>query len=399
MNDMTKLTLNDVTVSGKKVFLRVDFNVPMEGGKITDDTRVRAALPTINYLQEHGARVIVASHFGRPKGKRDDSYSLEPVAEHLAKLLGHNVLFVPDCVGAEVVAATNSLGDGEVLMLENLRFYPGEESGDVEFARQLAQLAEVYVNDAFGAAHRAHASVSVLPGLMEWAAAGFLMTREIEYLGAAMDNPRRPFVAVLGGAKVSDKIKVIENLISKVDSLIIGGGMANTFLKAKGFEVGKSLFETVHLELASELLSLAECSKVQVLLPIDVVVAESIDAPEGVVMGCDEVPADMMIVDVGPESSEAFGSVLKSARMVIWNGPMGVFENPAFSVGTVEIATALAASKAVSIVGGGDSVAAVEQAGLASAMTHISTGGGASLEFLEGRTLPGVAALSERTLD
>lgn len=393
---MTKLVVNEVAVTGKRVFLRVDFNAPMDGAAISDDTRIRAALPTINYLLEHGARVIIGSHFGRPKGRKDNAYSLAPVARHLESLLGRAVRFAPDCLGSETQTMANELRDGDVMMLENLRFYPGEESGDVEFARQLAQLAEVYVNDAFGAAHRAHASVSVLPGLLEWAAAGFLLRKEIEYLGTALDNPRRPFVAVLGGAKVSDKIKVIENLITKVDSLIIGGGMANTFLKAQGHEVGRSLFETAHLELAAELLSLAEFSKVQVLLPVDVVVAASIDAPEGAVVACDEVPADMMIVDVGPESSDAFAAVLATARMVIWNGPMGVFENPAFSVGTTELAKALAASKAVSIVGGGDSVAAVEQAGLASSMNHISTGGGASLEFLEGRELPGIAALTDR---
>ncbi|MDP3488079.1 MAG: phosphoglycerate kinase, partial [Bacillota bacterium] len=354
------------------------------------------ALPTIQYLREQGAKTILASHLGRPKGVPEAKYSLQPAAIRLSELLGVDVPLLPDCVGSAVEARVNAMVAQDIVMLENLRFHGDEENNTPEFAASLARLADVYVNDAFGAAHRAHASVSGLASLVQPAVAGFLLGKELDFLGSALENPRRPFVAVLGGAKVSDKIKVIENLLSKVDSLIIGGGMANTFLKAKGYDVGTSLFEPAQVELASELLDLAERSKVAVHLPLDVVIATSINNEEGEIVGLGDIPADKMIVDVGPETSDHFAKVVSAARCVVWNGPMGVFENPAFSVGTFRLAKAMAESAAVTIVGGGDSAAAVEKSGLASGMTHISTGGGASLEFLEGKPLPGVEVLTDR---
>lgn len=394
---MHKLTVKDIEVQGKRVFVRVDFNVPLDAqNQVTDDTRIRAALPTIQYLREQGAKTILASHLGRPKGVPEAKYSLQPAAIRLSELLGVDVPLLPDCVGSAVEARVNAMVAQDIVMLENLRFHGDEENNTPEFAASLARLADVYVNDAFGAAHRAHASVSGLASLVQPAVAGFLLGKELDFLGSALENPRRPFVAVLGGAKVSDKIKVIENLLSKVDSLIIGGGMANTFLKAKGYDVGTSLFEPAQVELASELLDLAERSKVAVHLPLDVVIATSINNEEGEIVGLGDIPADKMIVDVGPETSDHFAKVVSAARCVVWNGPMGVFENPAFSVGTFRLAKAMAESAAVTIVGGGDSAAAVEKSGLASGMTHISTGGGASLEFLEGKPLPGVEVLTDR---
>lgn len=388
-----KKTVRDVEVEGKRVLVRVDFNVPLAEGKVTDDTRIRAALPTINYLLEHGARVILMSHLGRPKGKVVDELRLDPVAERLAELLGKPVRKLDDCVGPEVEAAVAEMRSGDVALLENTRFYSEDESNDPAFARKLASLADIFVNDAFGAAHRAHASTV---GLAEHlpSVAGFLMEKEIAFLGQALTAPKHPFVAVLGGAKVSDKIGVIDNLLTKVDSLLIGGGMANTFLKAQGYEIGQSLVEDDSLDVARETL---ERAGERLALPVDVVVADRFDAEaESKVVPVDQVPEDWRILDIGPETVELFKQKLAGAKTVVWNGPMGVFEFPRFAVGTEAIARILAGSGATTIIGGGDSVAAVEQAGLADKMTHISTGGGASLEFLEGKELPGVAALLER---
>ncbi len=388
-----KKTVRDVEVEGKRVLVRVDFNVPLAEGKVTDDTRIRAALPTINYLLEHGARVILMSHLGRPKGKVVDELRLDPVAERLAELLGKPVRKLDDCVGPEVEAAVAEMRSGDVALLENTRFYSEDESNDPAFARKLASLADIFVNDAFGAAHRAHASTV---GLAEHlpSVAGFLMEKEIAFLGQALTAPKHPFVAVLGGAKVSDKIGVIDNLLTKVDSLLIGGGMANTFLKAQGYEIGQSLVEDDSLDVARETLERAD---ERLALPVDVVVADRFDAEaESKVVPVDQVPEDWRILDIGPETVELFKQKLAGAKTVVWNGPMGVFEFPRFAVGTEAIAHILAESGATTIIGGGDSVAAVEQAGLADKMTHISTGGGASLEFLEGKELPGVAALLER---
>ena len=388
-----KKTVRDVEVEGKRVLVRVDFNVPLAEGKVTDDTRIRAALPTINYLLEHGARVILMSHLGRPKGKVVDELRLDPVAERLAELLGKPVRKLDDCVGPEVEAAVAEMRSGDVALLENTRFYSEDESNDPAFARKLASLADIFVNDAFGAAHRAHAStVGVAEHLPS--VAGFLMEKEIAFLGQALTAPKHPFVAVLGGAKVSDKIGVIDNLLTKVDALLIGGGMANTFLKAQGYEIGQSLVEDDSLDVARETL---ERAGERLALPVDVVVADQFDAEaESKVVPVDQVPEDWRILDIGPETVELFKQKLAGAKTVVWNGPMGVFEFPRFAVGTEAIARILAGSGATTIIGGGDSVAAVEQAGLADKMTHISTGGGASLEFLEGKELPGVAALLER---
>lgn len=394
---MQKLTIKDIEVLGKRTFVRVDFNVPLDAShQVSDDTRIRATLPTIQYLREQGAKVILASHLGRPKGAPEPKYSLLPVAQCLSELMGITVPLLSDCVGSEVESRVNAMANGDVVLLENLRFHSAEEKNTAEFAASLARLADVYVNDAFGAAHRAHGSIAGIADIVQPAVAGFLLSKELDILGSALENPRRPFVAVLGGSKVSDKIKVIENLLTKVDGLIIGGGMANTFLKARGIDVGKSLYEPAQVELASELLDLAERSKVMVHLPVDVVVANSLEDEEGEIVPVSSVPADKMIVDIGPESSQRFAAVISVARLIVWNGPMGVFENPAFSVGTFDLAQAMADSSALTIVGGGDSAAAVEQSGLAAFMTHISTGGGASLEFLEGKTLPGVQVLTDK---
>ena len=394
-----KLSVLDLDLKGKKVFCRVDFNVPLnEEGEITDDTRILGALPTIRHIVDQGARLILASHLGRPKGKKNPKYSLAPVAPYLSGLLNRNVAMAEDCIGPQITKLVNQMEDGDVILLENLRFHAGEEKNDPDFCRQLADLAEVYVNDAFGTAHRAHASTEGVARLLSPAVAGLLMEKEIRYLSQALANPGHPFVAVLGGAKVSDKIAVIENLLGKVDSLLIGGGMAYTFLKAQGHHVGRSLVEEDRLELARELLRQAEEKQVKMLLPTDHVIASEFkeDAQHKTCSNQD-FPADWMGLDIGPETSKNFSAVLQEAKTVIWNGPMGVFEFEAFSKGTFVVAKALAESEALSIIGGGDSVAAVNKAGLNDKMTHISTGGGASLEFLEGKILPGIAALTDKS--
>lgn len=394
---MDKKTIKDIEVGGKKVLVRVDFNVPMdENGVITDDTRIVAALPTINYLLENKAKVILVSHLGRPKGKVNPKYSLKNVAKHLSQVLGREVKFAQEAIGPETQIAVNSLQDGEIILLENIRFYEGEEKNDPSLSKALAELAEIYVNDAFGTAHRAHASTA---GVAEFlpAVAGFLMEKEIAVMGKALAKPEVPFMAILGGAKVSDKIGVIENLIGKVDMLLIGGGMANTFLKAKGYEVGGSLLEEDKLELAKELLTKAEAQGVKIYLPVDAVVAEEV-SPEVAhqVVDVKHIPAEGKILDIGPETAAHYAELIKTTKTVIWNGPMGVFEMEPFAQGTMAIAQAMAEVKGVTIIGGGDSVAAVEKAGVADKMSHISTGGGASLEFLEGKELPGVAALLDK---
>ncbi|SHN67970.1 phosphoglycerate kinase [Desulfitobacterium chlororespirans] len=391
---MNKKGLKDITVRGKRVFVRVDFNVPMDDhGNITNDTRIRAALPTIHYLIDEGAKIILASHLGRPKGKADPNYSLAPVAKRLGELLKRPVAMAPDCIGPEVEKATAQLREGEVLLLENVRYHAEEEKNEPEFVKQLARLAEVYVNDAFGTAHRAHASTEGiahhLPGV-----AGFLLQKEIESMGKALGNPERPFVAIIGGAKVSDKIGVIENLLHKVDALIIGGGMANTFLKAQGYSLGKSLVEGDKLSLAQEILDQGRELQVDILLPQDVVAAKEFkaDAPYRVT-AVREIAEDEMALDIGPESAGLFSERIQKARTIVWNGPMGVFEMEHFAKGTEKVAQAVALCPGLTIVGGGDSVAAVEKMGVGQQMSHISTGGGASLKLLEGKTLPGIAAL------
>ncbi|GAV21552.1 phosphoglycerate kinase [Carboxydothermus pertinax] len=394
---VNKKTVKDVDLKDKKVFVRVDFNVPLNDNReITDDTRIRAALPTLQYLREQGAKLIVASHLGRPKGQFNEKYSLKPVAKRLAELLGIEVKMAPDVVGPVVEQMAQELQPGEVLLLENVRFYPEEEKNDPEFARKLARLAEIFVNDAFGAAHRAHASTAGIASYLP-AVAGFLMEKEINFLSRALNNPERPFVAIIGGAKVSDKIGVIENLLGKVDALLIGGGMANTFLKAMGYETGKSLVEEDKVNLAGELMNKAKEIGVKLLLPSDVVVAPRIEA--GIlskIVAVDSIPAEEMALDIGDKTSELFREEILKAKTIVWNGPMGVFEVEPFDRGTVAVAEAVAVSGALSVVGGGDSVAAVEKAGVADKITHISTGGGASLEFLEGKKLPGVEVLNDK---
>ncbi|MFZ5586414.1 MAG: phosphoglycerate kinase [Thermodesulfobacteriota bacterium] len=394
---MAKKTLHDVDFSGKRVLVRVDFNVPRDPeGRITDDTRIRAALPTIEYLVNQRAKVILASHLGRPKGKVDERYRLDAVARRLEDLLRCKVYKVDDCVGPEPQAAIEKMQPGEVLLLENVRFYPEEEKNDEVFARRLASLADVFVNDAFGAAHRAHASTVGVTRYLP-AVAGFLLARELEMLGRVLENPGRPLVAILGGAKVSDKIGVINNLLGKVDTLIIGGGMANTFLAARGHNMGKSLLEADKVELARQQLQQAAEQGVRVLLPVDLVVAETAQPDVTTrVVPVENVPAEYMALDIGPRSAEIFRQAVLEARTVVWNGPMGVFEMKPFAAGTFAVARALADSAALTVVGGGDSVAAVEKAGVADKISHISTGGGASLEFLEGKELPGVAALQDK---
>jgi len=393
-----KQTIKDIDVTGKRVFCRVDFNVPIDKqGTITDDTRIRAALPTINYLLKNGARLILASHLGRPKGKPDPAASLTPVATYLGKLLGQQVLMAPDCIGPETAALAGKLEDGQLLLLENVRFHAGETDNDPTFAAQLAALAEVYVNDAFGTAHRAHASTEGVARTLKPAVAGFLMQNELQYLGGALDNPQRPFVAILGGAKVSDKITVIEKLLEKVDAILIGGGMAYTFLKAQGMHIGTSLVEEDRLAMALDLLAQAEQKNVRIFLPDDHLVAEAFaaDSPFTIVSN-DQFPASGMGLDIGPRTIATYQKQIAAAKTVLWNGPMGVFEFDAFAKGTLAVAQALADSDCLSIIGGGDSVAAVNKAKLQDKMTHISTGGGASLEFLEGKALPGVVALSDK---
>ena len=391
---MSKKTIQHIDVAGKRVLVRVDFNVPLENSTVGDDTRIRAALPTIRYLLEHDAQPILCSHLGRPKGKPEGKYSLTPVAERLRQLLSRPVQMAPDCIGPVVEGMSKNIPRGGVLLLENLRFHAEEEANDAEFAQALASLADVYVNDAFGSAHRAHASTAGVTAYLP-AVTGFLMERELAFLGQALAAPARPFVAVLGGAKVSDKMGVIHNLLGKVDSLLIGGGMANTFLKAQGKAVGESLVENDKLEEARTLLREGGS---KLILPVDVVVADRLDAKaEKGTVGVDAVSTGWRILDIGPETTKRFIQLLRTAQTVVWNGPMGVFELEPFSAGTFAIARVLAElSGAITIIGGGDSAAAVEQAGVAQRMTHISTGGGASLEFLEGKELPGVAALQDQ---
>ncbi len=394
---MNKKTIEDINVTGKKVLVRCDFNVPLDENKnITDENRIIGALPTIKYLIDHKARVILCSHLGRPKGEFNEKYSLKPVAKRLSELLGQEVKMATDVIGESAKELTSSVGEGEVVMLENVRFHKEEEKNDPEFAKKLASMADIYVNDAFGTAHRAHASTAGVAAYLP-AVCGYLIQKEIEVMGKALSDPARPFVAILGGAKVSDKIGVIENLIEKVDYLIIGGGMAYTFLKAKGYEVGTSICEYEKVELATKLMEKAQQKGVELLLPVENVVAKEFDAnAEAKVVPADNIPADYMGMDIGPKTVELFSEVIKKAKTVIWNGPMGVFEFPRFAEGTKAIAKALAESGAITIIGGGDSAAAVEQLGFASKMTHISTGGGASLEFLEGIELPGIAALNDK---
>jgi len=402
---MAKLSIRELNLNNHKIFMRVDFNVPLDGGRVMDDTRIRETLPTIEYALRHGAKLILASHLGRPKGKPRPEYSLKPVAERLRILLderigrGQNVGFSPDCIGLQAAEMADKLERGQTLLLENVRFYAEEEANDENFSKALASLAEFYVNDAFGSAHRAHASTVGITKFLPKSAAGLLMEKELEYLGKAMSHPQKPFVAILGGAKVSDKIGVIKNLIGKVDALIIGGGMAYTFLKAQGQEIGKSLLEADKVDLAKELLAQAKAKNVKLLLPVDHVVAEKFDAnahPQTIGVG-QPIPAEKMALDIGPESVKLFSEEISHARTIVWNGPMGVFEFDAFAAGTTKIAHAVADNAgATSIVGGGDSVAAVHKAGVADRITHISTGGGASLEFLEGKKLPGVEALTDK---
>lgn len=393
---MDKKTVRDLDVAGKKVLVRVDFNVPLnDKGEITDDTRITASLPTIQYLLEQKAAVILMAHLGRPKGQVKPELSLAPVAKHLGKLLGKKILFAPDCVGEAAQAAASKLKPGHILLLENLRFHKEEEKNDMEFAEKLASLADLYVNDGFGVSHRTHASVEGVTHFLP-AAAGFLLEKEIQYVGQAVTNPLHPFVAIIGGAKVSDKIGVISNLLDKVDTLLIGGGMANTFLAAQGYKMGKSLVEEDKLDLAKELLAKAKKNKVNMLLPTDLVMAAAF-APdaEHVTEKVKNLNQAYMALDIGAETSKAYAEALADAKMIVWNGPMGVFEMDAFCKGTEAVAKAVAKSRATSIVGGGDSVAAIEKLGLAKRITHISTGGGASLEYLEGKVLPGVAALDD----
>jgi phosphoglycerate kinase len=388
-----KKTVRDIDVHGKKVLVRVDFNVPIKEGIISDDTRVKAALPTIQYLLDQGAAVILCSHLGRPKGGPDMAFTLKPVAEHLGKLMGKLVLFAEDCVGPKAEAAAKELKSGEVLVLENTRFHPEEEKNDLGLAKQMASLAEVYVNDAFGTAHRAHSSTEgvaqFLPGV-----AGFLMEKEIKYLGEAIASPKHPFVAILGGAKISDKIGVIKNLLTKADTILIGGGMANTFFKAQGYQMADSLVEDDVLDIARDLL---RTGSVKLRLPVDLAIGDKFDAEaQKKIIQIGAVPEGWRALDIGPETIEVYKKVILGAGTVVWNGPMGVFEFPKFAEGTFAIAKAVAESGAVSIIGGGESVAAVQKSGVAEKITHISTGGGASLEMLEGLTLPGLAALQDK---
>jgi phosphoglycerate kinase len=388
-----KKTVKDIDVKGKRVLVRVDYNVPIKEGKVNDDTRIRAAMPTLKYLLDNEAAVILFSHLGRPKGGPDPKYSMRPVVEHLSSLLGKPVAFAEDCVGPATEAAAKALKPGEVLLLENTRFHPEEEKNDLELAKQMAALADVYVNDAFGSAHRAHSSTEGVARFLP-AVAGFLMEEEIRYLGQAIADPKRPFIAILGGAKISDKIGVIRNLLTKADQVLIGGGMANTFFKAEGYPVADSLVEDEALETARELL--AGGGK-HLRLPIDMVVGDKFDAEaESKVMPTGPVPDGWRILDIGPDTVKVFGKALAGAGTVVWNGPMGVFEFPRFAAGTIGVAKAVAESGAISIIGGGDSVAAINQSGLSDKITHISTGGGASLEMLEGLTLPGLAALQDK---
>lgn len=390
---MNKKTVKEIDLKNKRVLMRVDFNVPMADGKVTDDKRIRAALPTIEYVLDQGASLLLMSHLGRPKGGPDPEFSLRAAAETLSALLKRPVQMAPDCVGPEVEKMAKALKPGDVLMLENTRFHPSEEKNDLELAKQMAALGDVYVNDAFGSAHRAHSSTEGVARFLP-AVSGFLMEQELEYLGRAVANPEHPYIAILGGAKISDKILVVETLLSKCDKLIIGGGMANTFLAAKGLNMQDSLVEKESIEIAKNLLTKFGD---KLLLPVDAVIADKFDAEANTqTVDVKQIPAGWRMLDVGPKTIEAYKEILKDAKLVVWNGPVGVFEMPKFAEGTFALAHILAESKATTVIGGGDSASAVKKAGVAKKMTHVSTGGGASLEFLEGKELPGVAALLDK---
>src|SRR3989338_1546398 len=393
---MNKKTIKDVNIKGKRVLVRVDFNVPLnKDSKIEDDTRITAALPTIKYAIEQGAKVILMSHLGRPKGV-SESERLTSVAKRLSELLGKNVQKLDDCIGPEVQQAVLAMKDGDVVLLENLRFHPEEEKNDPEFAKKLASLGEIYVNDAFGTAHRAHASTEGVTKFLKVSVAGFLLAKEIEYFDKALSNPPKPFVAILGGAKVSDKIMVIENLMNKVDTILIGGGMAYTFLKAEGMEIGSSKLEADKIDVAKSLMQKAKQLGIKLVLPVDHLIADKVDAVSNTRVVTDVVPLGWMAVDVGPRTVDEFKKELRNAKMIIWNGPLGVFEITKFSRGTEDVARFIAGLKTISIIGGGDTASAIAKLGLGHAMTHISTGGGASLEYMEGKVLPGVAALNDK---
>jgi len=393
---MAKLTVEDLDLQGKRVFLRADLNVPVAGGAVTDDTRLQAIVPTLQYCLKAGAAVVLASHLGRPKGRRDPKYSLAPVARRLEELLGQPVPLAPDCVGEAVEAQARRLEPGRILLLENLRFHPEEEANAPAFAQTLARLGDCYVNDAFAAAHRAHASIDAITRYLRPAAAGLLMRRELDALGRILERPERPLVAILGGAKVSDKLALVQSLLERVDSLLIGGGMAFTFLAALGHGVGRSMVERERVDLARQVMTQASGRGVQIGLPVDTVVAESPESGEGRAVGVREIPDHLMGLDIGPLTLLRFTAVLKGAKTVMWNGPMGVFEKPAFAQGTLGLSRAVATCGGFTVVGGGDTVAALNQAGVAEKIGYVSTAGGAFIEFLEGRTLPGVAALGER---